>query len=109
MPVIRSLLFAEVKTIPAPVLFARVGFGLVPPAVPFCTGVWWFDESEEEVSKDACPFSDICCCPGIGGIPGDKRPFFVTVITDVDREPSAKSPLVFGADATLRMNLLADF
>ena len=42
-------------------------------------------------------------------MPGDNKPFFVTVIAGVDLEPSAKSPLVFGADATRRMNLLADF
>lgn len=42
-------------------------------------------------------------------MPGDNKPFFVTVIADVDREPSAKSPLVLGADATRRMNLVADF
>ena len=42
-------------------------------------------------------------------MPGDNNPFFVTVIAGVDLEPSAKSPLVFGADATRRMNLLADF
>lgn len=58
---------------------------------------------------DACPLSDARCCPGRGGMPGDSKPFFVTVIADVDRDPSAKSPLVFGADATRRMNLLADF
>lgn len=58
---------------------------------------------------DVYSLSDPPCCPGRGGIPGDNKPFFVTVIADVDREPSAKSPLVFGADATRRMNLLADF
>ena len=42
-------------------------------------------------------------------MPGDNKPFLVTVIADVDREPSANNPLVFGADATRRMNLLADF
>ena len=40
---------------------------------------------------------------------GDNKPFFVTVIAGVDREPRAKSPFVFGADATRRMNLVADF
>ena len=53
-PVIRSLLFAGVRTIPAPVVFARVGFGLVPPIVPFCAGTRWFDEPEEDVSNDVC-------------------------------------------------------
>jgi hypothetical protein len=58
---------------------------------------------------EVCSLSDARGCPGRGGMPGESKPFFVTVIADVDREPSAKSPLVFGADATRRMNLLADF
>ena len=94
---------------PVPVVFARVGLGLFTPVLPFCGDPSWFDEPEEDVSKELCPCSEAPCLPGTGGTPGDNRPFFVTVIAEVDREPSAKSPLVFGAEATLRMNLLADF
>ena len=109
MPNIRSLLFGEVRIRPGPALFVRIGLGLAIPVIPFCAGVSLFDEPEEDVSNELFPWSKALWFPGTGGIPGDNKPSLVTVIADVDREPRAKRPLVFGAEATRRMNLLADF
>jgi len=73
------------------------------------------DELEETVSSESWPWSDeLDTSWGIGGTDvsagAAKKPFFVVVgvVADADREPSEKRPFALGAEATRRMNRVAD-
>jgi hypothetical protein len=64
------------------------------------------DEPDDKVSSESVPSKESVIA-GTGGIcsAGANMPFFVV---EADRDPDEKSPFAFGADATLRMNLVAD-
>jgi hypothetical protein len=71
------------------------------------------DEVDDIVSKESVPFSIEFVVVGKGGgtmSPGAKNPFFVVdpAVPGVDRELSAKRPLALGAEATRRINRVAE-